>query len=367
MSRRWARVASTPRSDIARGVPARDGGTAETQREEKPLVVKWRRVAAGTVAAALVAAAVIWIIARAAGLSDLERTFSAGNPVWFVACVIGQLVVFSGYAVVYREAVRFEGGPSIGRGLALRVVVTGFGFAQLIAAAGAASLAVNYWALRRLGFGRRDSLVRMIGYQTLVYLVFGVIGWTAALIALLMGVAPLAMTLPWLAAIPPLVVAARWFTAERRVRPWVANTTGLIRRGLSIGVGAAWWVRRALPSRAGRPLLAGAAGYWVGDMLSLWAGLRAFDASPALAALVLAYATGYVASALPLPFIATGGIDAAMTFALNAVGVPLEQALLGVVAHRVFAFWLPLVPALVLASGLRRTGRELERAAASAP
>jgi uncharacterized membrane protein YbhN (UPF0104 family) len=56
-----------------------------------------------------------------------------------------------------------------------------------------------------------------------------------------------------------------------------------------------------------------------------------------------------------------------MTFALNAVGVPLEQALLGVVAHRVFAFWLPLVPALVLASGLRRTGRELERAAASAP
>ena len=60
-------------------------------------------------------------------------------------------------------------------------------------------------------------------------------------------------------------------------------------------------------------------------------------------------------------------MDAATTFALTAVGVPLEQALLGVVAHRVFAFWLPLVPGLILAALLPATGRRLDEAAQAEP
>jgi uncharacterized membrane protein YbhN (UPF0104 family) len=107
----------------------------------------------------------------------------------------------------------------------------------------------------------------------------------------------------------------------------------------------------------------GAIAYWAGDIASLWAGLKVFDAAPGLVPLALAYFTGYVASILPLPFIATGGVDAATTFALTAVGVPLEAALLGVVAHRLFAFWLPVIPGLILAALLPHTGRALERAA----
>ena len=106
--------------------------------------------------------------------------------------------------------------------------------------------------------------------------------------------------------------------------------------------------------------------YWAADILSLWGGLRAVGVDIGLPALVLAYATGYVAGAIPLPFIATGGVDAATTFALAATGVPLGQALLGVVAHRVFAFWLPLLPGLVLAALLPRTGAQLHEAAATA-
>jgi uncharacterized membrane protein YbhN (UPF0104 family) len=90
-----------------------------------------------------------------------------------------------------------------------------------------------------------------------------------------------------------------------------------------------------------------------------------FGATLGPAAPALAYATGYVAQLVPLPFVATGGVDAATTFALTAVGVPLEAALLGVVAHRLFAFWLPVLPGLVLAALLPRTGRALERAGAS--
>ena len=70
---------------------------------------------------------------------------------------------------------------------------------------------------------------------------------------------------------------------------------------------------------------------------------------------------------MPIPFVATGGMDAATTFALTAVGVPLEIALVGVIAHRVFAFWIPLVPGLVFAVLLPRTGNALAAAAIAAP
>jgi hypothetical protein len=61
-------------------------------------------------------------------------------------------------------------------------------------------------------------------------------------------------------------------------------------------------------------------------------------------------------------------MDAATTFALTAVGVPLEIALVAVIAHRVFAFWIPLVPGLVFAVLLPRTGHALaEAATASGP
>jgi len=103
-----------------------------------------------------------------------------------------------------------------------------------------------------------------------------------------------------------------------------------------------------------------AACYWAGDAISLWAALHAFGARPALAGLVLAYATGYLAQMVPIPFIATGSMDAATTFTLHAAGVPLELALAGVVAHRVFAFWIPLGPALAAAVTLSSAGRSLE-------
>jgi uncharacterized membrane protein YbhN (UPF0104 family) len=310
----------------------------------------------------LVGAGVVGLIGRAAGFDALGDALSASEPAWLAVCAAGQVVVFAGIGLSFRAAVAFEGGPVIGRRLALRVMLTAFGFSQLIAAAGAASLALSYWALRRLRFSRRDAAVRMIGFQTTVYLVFGLIGWAAALACLVGGLAPLGMTLPWLVGIPILVVAGRWFTEPGRVERWAAEGGGWFRRALSVGVGAAWWTRRALGTRDGRATAAGALAYWAGDVVSLWGGLRAAGAEPGLAALVLAYATGYLASALPIPFIATGGVDAAMTFALHAVGVPLEQALLGVVAHRLFAFWLPIVPALVLAALLGRTARQLDRA-----
>ena len=310
-----------------------------------------------------VAAVVILSIGRLAGFAKLTDTLRDGEIGWLALCAVGQIVVFAGYTGAFRHAVAFESGPAIATSLALRVVLASFGLSQLVAAGGVAGLAVTYWALRRLRFPRREATVRLIGLATAVYLVFGLIGFSAALLSLITGAAPLGMTVPWLVSIPLLVAAALWFTDPRRAATWAAPDGGVLRRALATGVGAAWWVRRAASSSRDRQLFGWAGAYWAGDIASLWAALHAFGADPGIIAVTLVYATGYLAQSIPIPFVATGGMDAATTFALTAVGVPLEVALVAVVAHRVFAFWIPLVPGLICAAWLRSTGAALERAA----
>jgi putative heme transporter len=323
----------------------------------------WRRALLAVAVALVIAAVLVGGVGQLAGFAQLRETLREGEHAWLTVCAAAQLLVFGGYAGVYRGAVCFENGPRISIRLALRVVLAAFALTQTIAAAGAAGLAVHYWAMRRLGFGRRQAAVRVIGFNTLVYLVFGLAGFAAALLALFSDGAPAGFVIAWLAAIPILLAAATWFTAPGRVERWASPGGGWFRRALSIGVAAAWWVRRVLVAPDGRSLLLAAATYWLGSALSLWAALEAFGAQVGLASYVLAFTSGYAAQIVPLPFVATGGVDAATTFALNAVGVPLDVALLAVVANRVFSFWLPLWPSIVFAALLPQTGHQLARAA----
>lgn len=318
------------------------------------------RILGGVVIALVALAVLVFFIGRATGFTDLRDTLREGDWRWLAVCAAGQIVVFSGYSGVVRTSLAFEGGPVVPPRLAMRVVLTSFALSQIVAAGGAAGLAVNYWAFRRLGFSRRDTVVRLLGLNTVVYLAFSILAWSAALYAILTSVAPLGATLPWLAVIPVLWLLAWWFTEPHRVAAWATPEGGRLRRALSTGVAAAWWARRAAERSDGRPALAWAALYWIGDVASLWGAVHAFGEGPSMAALALVYVIGYLAAAIPIPFIATGGMDAALTFALQMVGVPLEHALVAVVAHRVFAFWIPLVPGIVLGFLLRRTRARLD-------
>ena len=261
----------------------------------------WRRVLLGVALAVLVAAGVVALIGRAAGFGRLFDTLQDGKPGWLAACAVGQLVVFGGYAWTLRGAVAFEDGPRLPFHLSLRVVLGSFALTQLIAFGGAAGIAVTFWALRKLRFGRREAAVRVIGLNSLVYLMFAVLGWVAALLAFVFRLAPDGLTLPWLAIVPVLLALAWWFTDAERVAHWSRPAGGWLRRALALGVSAAWWVRRAVGAPDGRTMVGAAAVYWAGDIASLWAGLKVFDAAPGLLPLALAYFTGYVASILPLP------------------------------------------------------------------
>lgn len=303
-----------------------------------------RRLMIGIAGATVAAVIVVAALGRVAGFANLSDALSNADPQWLALCAVGQLLVFTGYSGVLRRALDATGRPRVTPGASVRLALASFAATQLLSFGGAAGLVIVYQALRRSGRDRRDALVVLLGLNTSVYLVFGVIAWSAAVSAWFADQAPPAMTLPWLIGFPAIVAAGRWFTAPSRIQHWLAPTGRALGRALAAGVGAAAWARDCFDDRNGRLLVSWAACYWAGDLLSLWAALHAFGARPEPAAMVAAYTTGYLVQSLPIPLIATAGVDSATAFLLHVVGVPLDDALLGVVAHRVFAFWLPIAP-----------------------
>ena len=320
--------------------------------------MRGRHVALGILGAIIVAALLITGVGRAAGFAKLSNAFEEGDFRWLAVCFVGEAVVFVGYAGAVRYAFASH-DMTVPTAASIQLVFASFAATQLFAFAGVGGLAVIFWAFRQVGMSRSQATVRLIGLNTAVYLAFGTIGWYAALWALLTNVAPLGLTLPWLAGFPLIILLARWFTEPQRADRWNVDHPRLRRRALAVGVGAATWTRQALVDRSERPIFVWIACYWLGDIASLWAALRAFDASPGLPTVALAYVTGYLAQSLPIPLIATAGVDASTAFLLQLLGVPLDLALAGVLTHRFFAFWLPVIPGTVYALTLPRLGRRL--------
>lgn len=344
--------------------------TTEQRRDERRaldggVVPEGRRAVVGTVAALLVAVGVVALIGRAAGFGEVRDAIARAEGTWFVVCLAAEVIAFAAYALVVRDALGWRGGPRPGFRLSVHVTLASLGATRIVAAAGAGGLAVTYWCFRRAGFPTREALVRVLGLNTLVYLVFGAGAWIAALLVTVgvLGDAPLALTAPWLLAVPFCIVAARVVTAPGRVDRLTVSDGSFLRRALAYAIAGAAWVRSVLPDPEGKRALGASALYWAGDVVCLWAALHSVGEPLPAAELVLAYATGYAAMILPLPFGGVGGVDAAMTYALTAVGVPLAPALVAVAVYRLFGFWLPTIPALGALALLPRAGRELQRAA----
>lgn len=335
--------------------------------DREPVVPAGWRAAVGIVAALLVGIGVVVLIARAAGFVRVRDVIDEADPTWFVVCFFAEVAAFTGYAFVVRETLRWQGGPELGIGLSAHVTLASLGATRIVAASGIGGLAVMYWCFRRAQLSTQDAFVRVLGLNTLVFFVFGLGAWTAALLATVgvLGEAPLGLTLPWLLVVPACVVGARFVTQPGRVERLSRPAGSILRRGFAYAIAGTAWVRAILPHPGGRRAVVAAAVYWAGDALCLWAALRSVDVSLPLSDVALAYATGYVVMILPVPLAGLGSVDAAMTYALTAVGVPLAPALVAVAVYRLFGFWVPTIPALVALALLPRAGRGLERAAAA--
>lgn len=318
-----------------------------TVAHRKPLLVG----AGGFVLAVGTAA----LIGKAAGYASLIDRLQGANLYWLPLLAAGQITAYIGYIMAYRATARVDGGPRLPFSTTTWIVGASFGAYAVANAIGA--LGVDYWALRRTGADHHSALTRVVAFKTLEWAVFGaVVAVLAALV--LAGVGPnveWGVALAWIAAVPLCYVLGRWFSSPRRIQRMTRRQgVGKIRRLFADAVAAVAIVRKVL----GRPLahieaVGGAILYWAGDIVTLWAGLAAFDVHLEPIALVLGYATGYAVTMLPLPAGGVGGVDAAMTYALTLVGVPLGPALLGVFAYRFFSFWLPFLPGVIAGATLR--------------
>jgi hypothetical protein len=169
------------------------------------------------------------------------------------------------------------------------------------------------------------------------------------------------MVIPWLIIVPVVGVAGLWASQGARGRRVSADVRrGWARKVLAGAVSGIVVARDAMGQpRPNGPALWGAAAYWVGDVLCLWAALRAVGAEVPLAGVALAYATAYTAMLLPLPTGGYGALDAASAFTLTVLGIPLAEAVAGVVVWRFFSFWLPTIPALIELARARDLARTL--------
>jgi uncharacterized protein (TIRG00374 family) len=105
-------------------------------------------------------------------------------------------------------------------------------------------------------------------------------------------------------------------------------------------------VRRAL-GRRWPEALAGAAGRWIFDFLTLVAALEAADARPNLALTLLAYVAAQLLAQIPITPGGLGVVEAGMTATLALAGIPPGPAAAAVLAYRLASYWLQLPAGLV--------------------
>jgi len=323
--------------------------------------------------AVLLVVGTVGLIAKLADLDELRAALDKANREWFPICLAGLVCAYAGYIAGYREIARMHGGPNLPIWTVTRVVGIGFGANVLGSAAG--GLAVDFWALRRAGASSKESARRVLGFNTLEWALLGAFACVAAIFVLAGrgSGAPFAMTLSWLIVFPLCVVLAALVSSPKRVG-WIEqraarggepggflrNAWTTLKKAIATGIGGVVVVRHLVLNPREHPsAVLGFAIYWFGHLLTLYAALRAFQQTVVLASLVLAFATGYVATALPLPGGGSGGIEAALAFSLHAVGVPLAPALLAVLVYRFFTFWLPLLPAVALLPTVKQLNDEL--------
>ena len=337
-----------------------------------------RKAVATLLIGTVIVAVAVFFIGQVASFPKMLRALRHAGKVWFVVALAGEVVAYLGYIAAYRDIARVDGGPRFRFWTVTRIVAVGFG--AFVAGSSFGTLGVDYWALHKAGEAPHRAVRRVLALNTLQWGVLAVAATVAGAL-LLVGVesgAPLSMELAWVTIVPACIVAAAWVSSPRRAgrftalpsrdgsvltrspRSWLRWLRTAGRVALADAIGGVVLVRHLVVNPHRYPLaLFGFPVYWAGDVLTLYAALRAFDAHVGLAALVLAYTTAYVVTSLPLPAGGAGGVEAGLAFSLNAVGVALAPALLATLVYRFFTLWLPIAIAAVALTQVDDLAEEL--------
>jgi glycosyltransferase 2 family protein len=297
-----------------------------------------KRVLLGAIA---IAAGTAVLIAAHAGYAEVADRFEAMEPTWLGAAIAGQFAAFVGYALGYRRIVTVLGGPRVGAGLLVRLVATGFGAFAL-----GGGFALDYRALRSLEGDERAATVRVLALGALEYVVIAPAACIAAGAMLIEGSDVLSSVLwPWVAAVPAGFAVGFWLAA--RHEHVAEGKDGKLWRVLADALAGTNLIRRmaSQPLRFA-PAASGITLYWAGELVSLWASIRAFGTTLAFGPLLIGLATGYALTRRSMPLAGAGVTEFLLTVALVWVGLDLATALAATIVYRLFSFILPMLPGL---------------------
>ncbi|MEO9120952.1 MAG: lysylphosphatidylglycerol synthase transmembrane domain-containing protein [Solirubrobacteraceae bacterium] len=372
--REWLQGSPAPRAE------RRDGSGAElasASAEEMPRIRFTRRsLIASILFVVSVAAFLYFVLPKLLGLRETWNRIQHGNGWWLGVAALLEVLSFLGYVALFR-GVFIRGDSRIGWRASYEITMAGLAATRLFASAGAGGVALTAWALRRSGLEARIVACRMIAFMALLYGVYMgvlVICGLGLYLGVFPGSNPFAVTM-----VPAIFGAAAIliFLAvsllpgdfDRLVNRWThGGRLGRIAVHVAAApAAAASGVRTAIDLvRSRDPQLLGAISWWGFDIAVLWASFHAFGGSPPTAVVIMAYFIGMLGNTLPLPG-GIGGVDGGMIGAFTAFGVPVQLAVVAVLAYRGFAFWLPTLPGAVAYLQLRRTvARWQESAPASA-
>jgi uncharacterized protein (TIRG00374 family) len=326
-----------------------------------------------------------FVLPQLTDLKDTGERVGEGNHWWLAAALVFTLASFGGYVMMF-QGVFVRAGSNIDWRASYQITMAGLAATRLFAAGGAGGIALTAWALRRAGMPRRKVADKTLAFLILTYAVY-----MAALVVcgfglyfdLLPGPGPLAITVvPALFGLAVILLALGLSRVppdlQRRLEGFAHRGGRLARIGQRLANAPAAFsagMREAMCHvRERDPALLGAIAYWGFNIAVLWACFHAFGDPPPLTVIVMGYFVGFLGNLLPLPG-GIGGVDGGMIGAFAAFGVPLSLVVPGVLAYRVFTFWLPTIPGAVAYFQLRRTvarwreerhGRSEVAAAASA-
>jgi uncharacterized membrane protein YbhN (UPF0104 family) len=262
------------------------------------------------------------------------------NAGWITAAVALELASCISFVVIFR--LFFE---RVDAHDARAQAWTSMASGVLLPGGGVGGLAVGGWLMRLAGTPTAWIIRRSSGLFFLTSAVNGaaIIGAGLALVAGATGPHDFER-----AGLPVIAVAALALVIA--ATPWIARRPSAAVSwvgGVVAGVRDAW---DAVLHPSWR--LAGALGYLAFDIAVLWATFTAAGHPPPVAALMLGYAIGYLANALPIPG-GAGVLDAGLVGALVLYGAAPTDAAAAVLVYRAIALWVPALGGLLGYARLR--------------
>ncbi|HWF34915.1 MAG TPA: lysylphosphatidylglycerol synthase domain-containing protein, partial [Solirubrobacteraceae bacterium] len=265
------------------------------------------------------------------------------DPLWVTAAAALELASCASYVVAFRWLFQPVSHRSAGK-----LAWLGLGAAAVLPGGNVAGLATSCLLLHRRGVPTRRLMVRSSVLLLLINAVC-VAGTAAAGALLLLGIA--AGPHDVLRAGLPILVSGTLAALVAAV-PWTVRSSGGRAPAPLASLADAATQAGHMLRRPDRRLIA-TAGYPLLDMAALWAAGAATGHPVSIAALVVAYNIGYLASIIPVPA-GVGVLDGGLAAALIVYGASPAAAVAAVLVYHALALWIPALCGLVASARLAR-------------